>query len=67
MTLEGRILLEVAQYAAMAAGILIATSGRFKLLAATIPLAFLGPFWIWAFFRWRRARRPLSTNPPSAT
>lgn len=67
MTLKGRILLEAAQYAAMAAGILTATSGRFKLLAATIPLAFLGPFWIWAFFRWRRARRAPTTNPPGAT
>jgi hypothetical protein len=63
MTTRGRILLEIAQYLAITAGILVATSGRFKLLAATVPLLLLGPFWLVALVRARRKRASHEARP----
>lgn len=64
MTTKARVALEIAQYFAMGAGILVATSGQFKLLAATIPLALLGLFWVVAILRARRSRSPSPEEQP---
>jgi hypothetical protein len=57
MTFKQSTLLNLAEYVAITGGILLATSGRFKLLAVPIPLALVGPFWIADLVRWRRGRR----------
>jgi len=49
MTIRNYILLGLAEYLAMAAGILLATSGREKLLAALIPLALVVPIGFLAY------------------
>jgi hypothetical protein len=56
MTLRNYILFGLGLYAAMLAGILVATSGREKLLAAAVSLAVIGPMWMFGRRSWVRPR-----------
>jgi hypothetical protein len=56
MTTRQRVLFEMAQYLAIAAGVYFGTKGRWPWLAALVPLLMLGPFWLYYFVRARRAR-----------
>ena len=61
MTLRNYILLGLAEYVAMVAGILFATHGQEKLLAAAIALAMVGPVWMIGRRSWVRKN---SDNTP---
>lgn len=63
MSARARVVLEIALYLAMAAGILVGTSGRFKLLAFALPLLLMGPFWLVAIRAARRRRKTHDQSP----
>lgn len=62
MTTRGQVLLDLAEYLAMAAGVYFGMKGRMPWVAALVPLVLLGPFWLHRFMKWRRKQRSWSSN-----